>query len=132
MNPNIQPAVAGCPIFFSINPQKTMKKILFFVVVMLLTATNTFAQDTLTKDVAPQKNTLSIYPIPTNGPFTVSMNSPEKTFSIIIYDVVGKIVYEEKDLPTNQKIDVKSLEKGLYFYKVVCAKSNYNGKIIIR
>lgn len=114
-----------------------MKKFILLVVVMII-ATTVWAQDSLTENIVfpkdiptSPKNTLSIYPIPTNGPFTIAMNSLEKTFSITIYSIVGKIIYEIKDLPTNLGVSFEPIDKGLYFYVAVCNKSIYRGKILI-
>jgi Secretion system C-terminal sorting domain len=85
---------------------------------------------------ATQKNTkhsISIYPNPSTGVFTVNFNNNlEDNNNIEIFNLLGQNVYKEtvineKDL----KISLTHLPKGTYIVKIANGEENYNTKIII-
>lgn len=79
-------------------------------------------------DFATQK--IKIYPNPTSD--YLYFNSFEnQSFMIIIYDVQGKKLLEEKIENPNQKISVSSLSSGVYFVKIKSENSSQTEKIII-
>lgn len=57
---------------------------------------------------------LSIFPNPAQDEITISGVTPE---SIMIYDVMGKLVVSEFD-PVTNKVDIKKLPNGLYIIKI--------------
>jgi hypothetical protein len=62
-----------------------------------------------------EETPLTIFPNPANDEITISGVTPE---SIMIYDVMGKLVVSEFDTETN-KIDIKNLPNGLYIIKII-------------
>lgn len=89
-----------------------MKKILFFIfLVATFMATNVRAQDNFT-----QKTSTEICPNPNNGQFDVLVDYPENTFSILIYNVMSKKVYEKNFTADDKKItiDLQTSPRGLY------------------
>jgi len=68
-----------------------------------------------------------IYPNPTQNEIFVSGVVPE---SVIVYDVMGKMVITKFDAETN-KIDLKHLPDGLYILKIISDEGKvYSDKII--
>lgn len=69
-----------------------------------------------------------IYPNPVADELNISYISLQENTTITIRDILGKIVYMEnvknKNLAINQKIDVSTLEKGMYFIEF----ESINGK----
>lgn len=75
------------------------------------------------------ENVLNIYPSPNTGSFYISCNLlSNSTYSIKIYDQIGRIVYlKNEDFTTDNLIDVtnQNLAPGIYFLFL-----NIGGKII--
>jgi hypothetical protein len=80
------------------------------------------------------KNTFDIYPNPNKGSFTIQLDEVKTDYFIQITDQSGKIVYEEKVLPTSdlaRKIDLNSMASGVYFVKIKTEDAAAVKKIII-
>lgn len=70
---------------------------------------------------------LSIFPNPAQEEITISGVTPE---SVLMYDVMGKLVVSEFDTETN-KIDIKNLPNGLYIIKIISADGKlFTNKIV--
>jgi hypothetical protein len=67
-------------------------------------------------------NTLSVYPNPTNGKFTVSISNNEATdMTIELVNISGQVVYRndvKAAYSYNEDIDASSFAKGVYYLKV--------------
>ena len=63
---------------------------------------------------------ISVYPNPANEFVNIQLKSSEQINSIILYNVLGKLIYKENKLNTSEtiKIDVSNFGKGIYFLKV--------------
>ena len=68
-----------------------------------------------------------VYPNPSSGNFTIA-NSEGADLSI--YNVVGKLVYQQSDLESNASI-TSNLSKGIYFIKLVNDTNETISRIII-
>ena len=75
---------------------------------------------------------LKVYPNPTNGDFTIALKNLNAV-GVKIYNVLGKVVYQQK---TNaQKLDVKNstLTSGMYLIQVTTSDNKtYNTKLVIQ
>jgi hypothetical protein len=75
---------------------------------------------------------LKVYPNPTNGDFTIALKNLN-ALGVKIYNVLGKVVYQQK---TNaQKLDVKNstLTSGMYLIQVTTSDNKtYNTKLVIQ
>jgi len=75
----------------------------------------------------PEEPSLTIFPNPANDEITISGVTPE---SVMMYDVMGKLVLSEFDTETN-KIDIKKLPNGLYIIKIITADGKlFTNKIV--
>ena len=66
-------------------------------------------------------NSISIYPNPSNGIFTISLGVVNPTL-IEVYDVTGKIILSKKDVVSSNLetvIDLSSASQGIYFVKIM-------------
>jgi hypothetical protein len=69
-------------------------------------------------------STVSIYPNPTKGPITLTIEAQTKTnlTSLVIYDVSGKVVQHENFLRSTyvmaKQLDLSSLISGTYFIEI--------------
>ena len=70
-----------------------------------------------------------LYPNPTDG--NLSINTSEKIINIAVYNIIGeKIVCNTK--LKNNKIDISSLNDGIYFIETITQKGKITKKIILR
>lgn len=77
--------------------------------------------------------TISIYPNPNNGTFTLSYSQlqiPNSQF--IIVDVLGRTVYTHYiyNIEGKETIDVSDLSNGVYFYQLINGKETLRGKFV--
>jgi len=78
-------------------------------------------------------NTISIYPNPTEGIFTVEIKSNNKDKrSLKIFDVIGSIVSEQKDLKneTKHEVDLREKAPGIYYIEINIGKKSVTKKIV--
>ena len=77
--------------------------------------------------------TAKVFPNPSKDEFTILLNG-EANASIVIYNILGKIVYE--DTMTSKRIDIKNkgrFESGLYIIKVTDDNQRvFHSKLMIR
>jgi N-acetylneuraminic acid mutarotase len=69
--------------------------------------------------VSLQSAVCSLYPVPNNGMFVISMTSPEKEiFDIIIYNDLGQNIFEVRDIEVTgtfkKQIDLRPVPPGIY------------------
>jgi hypothetical protein len=78
------------------------------------------------------KATFSISPNPAKNYFLINnTNSNSLNIALLtLTDASGKVMLKKKLSPGNQKIDIASLQKGVYFVTIVCGKEVYNQKLI--
>ena len=63
---------------------------------------------------------ISVYPNPANKFVNIQLKSSEQINSIVLYNILGKLIYKENK-PNNSeaiKIDISNFGKGIYFLKV--------------
>lgn len=78
-----------------------------------------------------QANTVTVYPNPTTGSFTIKSNQ-RKNADVIITDVFGKEVFKTTMHDKQLSIDMKGRPNGVYFYRIVCNDgSSEGGKIML-
>jgi PKD repeat protein len=79
---------------------------------------------------------VEIYPNPNNGRFTLEINSiGEKTISIQIYNIPGKVIFAEPDVPVRGKtyrtITLDSPPEGLYHMKIEGEKGSVIKRFVV-
>ena len=86
----------------------------------------------LTTHYQSLNDNFNIYPNPTNGVFTIT-NEKNNPYDIIIYDVVGKLVYE-KQHETNKeiKLDLSAIGKGIYFVTIISDNQRIVKRLVIK
>jgi hypothetical protein len=80
---------------------------------------------------APYETSLSIFPIPSNGKFYVVTKQHQKRI-IIIYDGVGKEIFNTVTDNQIEPIDISAHPPGIYLVKVIEGDKTYSKKIIIQ
>ena len=71
-----------------------------------------------------------VYPNPFSDFVTVSLPSTFQSGTIFIYTLIGQKILEEKVTPQSTVISLKSLDKGMYLYKMESTGFSKSGKII--
>jgi len=78
---------------------------------------------------------VNIYPNPNDGLFTLEVLSRVKQTEIAIYDMLGKLVYLNKNIPAGNKfqesIDLSNQPKGLYFLTIKNGEQVYTQKVML-
>ncbi|MBK7665881.1 MAG: T9SS type A sorting domain-containing protein [Sphingobacteriaceae bacterium] len=75
-------------------------------------------------------NDIVVSPNPTNGIFSVNMQT-ESLRDIYVYDVNGKIVFESKGaLEKSLNVDLSNQAEGIYFIRIMDAKTSVIKKVI--
>jgi len=88
--------------------------------------------------IEEQRNSgFSLYPIPNDGKFTVSILSPsQETYSISVFNNLGMKIYEAQDIIVNgtltKVIDVRPAAQGIYSVVLQNGKSHVEKKILIQ
>ena len=78
-----------------------------------------------------QRDNITIYPNPSNGTFYIS--SPAiKINEILIYDAVGKLVYQMEVKDYQQELKLRDMPKGNYYLKLQTDNHNLMKKIELR
>jgi aminopeptidase N len=75
------------------------------------------------------KEDFLVYPNPANDVIYFSA-SQSRGMRLEVYNMLGVLCLEET-IGDEQFVDVRSLEKGIYFYKIFGSASHYSGKIIM-
>jgi hypothetical protein len=75
-------------------------------------------------------NSFGVYPNPSNGMIFLNFLSTEKT-SIRIFDVAGRLMFEQHSLTSIPFIDLRSFQKGCYSIEIINGQSRKIEKIVL-
>ena len=79
---------------------------------------------------------LSVYPNPSNGEFTLSVNNLSGNYDLKVISLLGNTVFHIQDISVNgsftKKLNLSSLPAGIYFLSVNCEKQQLYQRIVIR
>ncbi len=76
-----------------------------------------------------------IYPNPTKGRFTLSISEAINTnLELMIFDIAGKVIQVESVVSSRVQIDLKNVNKGVYFYYLYSEGGQHfaKGKIVVQ
>jgi alpha-tubulin suppressor-like RCC1 family protein len=79
-----------------------------------------------TKDVTVTNN-VKIYPNPSTGIFTISL---EEEANVSVHDMLGKVIYTNKVKAGNNSIDISNYQSGVYLLNVKTENGSLTKKII--
>jgi photosystem II stability/assembly factor-like uncharacterized protein len=92
---------------------------------------NTPVQESLSNQPFEMEN-IAIYPNPSKGIFNVSLGTIT-TKTILVYDIIGKIVCFKGEFQNNQSnvlLDLSSVSNGVYFVKIISENKSVTRRII--
>jgi hypothetical protein len=73
----------------------------------------------------------SIYPNPANDEFVISINSLRNAFTeVVVYDVNGKLVFEERLSNSKFRIDTQKWNSGIYFVRVISNHQSLSKRVV--
>lgn len=76
-------------------------------------------------------NNLNIYPNPSNGKFKIDFENQLSTYTIKIYNTLGKLVFENNYFNSKEVELNLNLMSGIYFIKIQSENKQFSSKIII-
>lgn len=87
----------------------------------------------LTDDVLSEQ-TLSVYPNPASGVFTMEYTGNERLVGAELININGKLVqqYDLTDMKVSKALDIQTLTPGVYFLRVHSESGSLTKKLIIR
>jgi secreted PhoX family phosphatase len=78
------------------------------------------------------KNSISIAPNPTDGRTTISVVGLDQTIDIVVYDLVGKKVAEERNINNNFELDLSNQNKGTYVLQLTSGNKTATKMLIVK
>ena len=106
----------------------SLKRILPILSIILLTAIHSQGQQsrtTLPQDAADR--IVKFYPNPATSVVTFDLQKVnEKGYDIQVFNLLGKVVYEQKNIPSRTTINLSDYSRGVYIYQL----RERDGKII--
>lgn len=80
------------------------------------------------------ENQFSLYPNPNKGSFTIEFKEIANSFSVEVYDVTGKTIFEnnyDQSANLSQMINLDNVNRGIYFINVKSDKGLVTKKLVI-
>jgi len=111
--------------FIDINPNGAMFPIETYSINFVVSE-NSKVQDVKIKE-------FDLYPNPCNSYINISFPDTDNEIRHVqMFDISGKLIYEENTNQNSLQINMSSYNRGIYFIRVVSSKSEYKHKIIKR
>ncbi|MDT8413668.1 MAG: T9SS type A sorting domain-containing protein, partial [Vicingaceae bacterium] len=73
-----------------------------------------------------------VYPNPNNGSFELTIDAPFQQAKLIIFDLTGKVIVQQKITQNNTQLNLLSHPKGMYFYQLLIDGEQVTGKMIVQ
>ena len=73
---------------------------------------------------------LNIYPNPSNGIFTISLDE-DKKYDIIVNNMLGQTVYSSSINTSSTIVDLTSFDKGIYTIELKNNNTTYTEKVVV-
>lgn len=79
-------------------------------------------------------NSVTVYPNPGNGQFTVALSGTTGKSSFEVYDVLGQQLYSHSLYSGNNNVQLSTCANGFYLYRVISDNGNLigTGKLVIQ
>lgn len=76
---------------------------------------------------------LNIYPNPSNGQIIIPNLNENETYTLSVYDALGKKVFEESTRSTESQLqlDLQNLSSGTYTLQIIGKDVNYSSKLVL-
>lgn len=80
------------------------------------------------EEINPNNNSYSVFPNPSTDFLNIKNTNNDKIYSVAVLDIIGRKVLEQKE--NTSKINIQSLEQGIYFLKIYSNEKIYSSKFI--
>ena len=112
-------------IFNGINmTEDANKKVIFNNIAVSAVDKNVLSAE----DYLSEEQNLTIYPNPAKDKIRILSNS--SIDKVLVYNILGKLVYESPKKTSNLSVDISNLSKGIYFIKVFSDGFSKTKKIV--
>lgn len=78
-----------------------------------------------------EKADINIYPNPNDGTFTISLLAPDKTYTLEIIDVDGRLVYTKGGEVVPSEVEIANLAKGIYIVRFYIDQETVIKKMVV-
>ncbi|NHN27573.1 T9SS type A sorting domain-containing protein [Flavobacterium jejuense] len=81
----------------------------------------------LQNDFEKEAKKILLYPNPNNGLFSINLPVSERKsiLDLYIFDIAGKVIYQNKYKDQEITISLQNIEKGIYFVKLISEETNF-------
>jgi hypothetical protein len=84
------------------------------------------------ENIKSQEDTYSIYPNPVKEKLSIKSTSANvKEIRILLYNILGKVVYNAKGPGSLTEIPVNAISEGVYFLKIGSENKDFVKKIVV-
>ena len=90
-----------------------------------------FVPNTLGVDDGDRAEKISVFPNPSSGDFTIGTTS-ERIKRVIVYDALGRIIFENEDLSESGNVITVSGDSGIYFLEISFDDGNSERQKLIK
>ena len=91
-----------------------------------------YQNTTSVENINENENSVSIFPNPNNGIFTIILNNTHK-IEIETYNILGELIFKTTSADQQTTLNLSSSPKGIYFVRTIDSNKNItNNKIIIQ
>lgn len=102
-----------------------MKKFYTLFILICLSASHSFAQSI--SDPKNQDKVINCFPNPATSQITFTLQlTPQDHYSLVIFNLLGKVVFEEKKMSARVNIQLGDFHRGMYIYQL----KDRNGKLV--
>jgi hypothetical protein len=104
-----------------------LKKLLPILSIILLTAIHSQGQSRVVPQTGAGEPVIKFYPNPASSFITFDLQkTTDKTYDIQVYNFIGRMVYEQKNIPAKTTINLNDYNRGVYIFQV----RDRDGKVV--
>jgi hypothetical protein len=91
----------------------------------------TFKTQCSNKTEETDLNEFTIYPNPSTDELNIYSTEENRNYNLKISNIYGRIVYYEKDINGNKRLNDLNLNTGIFFLSIESGDKKYNYKVVI-